>query len=169
MLAVIRAGVERDEFATLYAEHRDAMVRLAFLLTSDTGRAEELVADAFIRVWSAWREGEVRDVRAYLRRAVVNASHSRLRRQYVERWHARRVDGDSRGIVQHDERVAARDELWQAITRLPTRQREVIVLRFYEDLDVATTADLLSVTEGTVKSQSSKALDRLGTMLEVVR
>lgn len=166
MLAVVRAGVDRDGFAVVYAQHRDAMVRLAFLLTSDEHRAEELVADAFSRVWQRWRAGEVHDVRPYLRRAVVNAANSRLRRRYLERRHARRVAGDGRGVVQLDEAAAARDEVWQAIRRLPERQRQVIVLRFYEDLTVAETAHLLGVSEGTVKSQSAKAFDRLGAVLE---
>ena len=166
MLAVVRAGIDRDGFAVVYAEHRDAMVRLAFLLTSDLHRAEDVVADAFSRVWQRWRRGEVDDVRSYLRRAVVNAANSSLRRRYLERHHAGRVDGDDRGIVQHDEAAAARDELWRAIQRLPVRQRQVVVLRFYEELTVAEVADVLAVSEGTVKSHSSKAFARLGVVLE---
>lgn len=165
MLAVVRAGIDGDGFAVVYAEHRDPMVRLAFLLTSDAHRAEEVVAEAFVKVWKQWRAGRVRDVGAYLRRAVVNEANSSLRRRYLERRHARRVDGDARGIRHHDEVAAERDELWQAIARLPERQRHVVVLRFYEDLTVADTAAVLGVTEGTVKSQSSKAFDRLGAVL----
>ncbi len=165
MLAVVRAGVDRDGFAVVYAEHRDPMVRLAFLLTSDAHRAEEVVAEAFIKVFKQWRAGRVRHVGAYLRRAVVNEANSSLRRRYLEQRHARRVDGDARGIRHHDEAAAHRDELWQAIARLPERQRHVVVLRFYEDLTVADTAAVLGVTEGTVKSQSSKAFDRLEAVL----
>ena len=165
MLAVVRAGVERDGFAVVYAQHRDPMVRLAFLLTSDAHRAEEVVAEAFVKVWKQWRGGGVRDVRAYLRRAVVNEANSSLRRRYLERSHTRRVDGDDRGVLHHDQRAAERDELWQAIARLPERQRQVIVLRFYEDLSVADTATAMGISEGTVKSQSARALDRLGEVL----
>lgn len=165
MLAVVRAGVDRDGFAIIYAEHRDAMVRLAFLLTSDAHRAEEVVAEAFVKVWKQWRAGEVRQVRPYLRRAVVNEANSSLRRRYLERRVTARRTGDDRGVLHHDEEAAARDELWQAIARLPERQRHVVVLRFYEDLTVADTAAVLGVSEGTVKSQSSKAFDRLGTVL----
>jgi RNA polymerase sigma-70 factor (sigma-E family) len=140
--------------------------RVAFRLTSDEHRAEEVVADAFARVWQRWRKGEIHEVHAYVRRAVVNAANSSLRRRYLERWQDRRVDGDERGIVLHDEAAAARSEMWQAILRLPVRQRQVIVLRFYEDLTVAETAQLLGVGEGTVKSQSAKAYARLGAVLE---
>lgn len=165
MLAVLRAGIDRDGFAVVYAQHRDALVRLAFLLTSDEHRAEELVADAFSRVWERWRDGEVRDVRSYLRRAVVNAANSSLRRRYLERWHAQRVDGDARAIVHHDEAAAERDEVWQAISRLAPRQRQVVVLRFYEDLTVAQVAEVLGISEGTVKSQSAKAFAQLEVVL----
>lgn len=166
MFGVVRAGIDRDGFAVVYAQHREAMVRLAFLLTSDEHRAEELVADAFSRVWQRWRKGEVHDVHSYLRRAVVNAANSSLRRQYLERRHARQVGGDGRGVVQHDEATAARDEMWQAIRRLPDRQREVIVLRFYEGLTITEVAEVLGISAGTVKSQSAKALARLESVLE---
>lgn len=169
MLAAVRTGLERESFALVYAEHRDRMVRLAFLLTSDAHRAEEVVAEAFASVWRRWRAGAVQDVGPYLRRAVVNEANSQLRRRYLERRVGARRTGDDRGVLQHDEAAAARDQLWQAIGRLPHRQRQVVVLRFYEDLGVAEVADVLGVTQGTVKSQSAKAFARLGEVLEGVR
>lgn len=169
MLVAAGQEAERDAFATVYAAHHRRLVRLAYLLTSDPQRAEDVVADAFASVWRRWRTGEVEDVGAYLRRAVVNTANSRLRRRYRERSHASRRDGDARGVLQHDQAAADRDEVWQAITRLPTRQREVVVLRFYEDLGVAETAAVLGVSEGTVKSQTHRALDRLSSVLEDAR
>ncbi len=169
MLVTAGQGTQRDAFATVYATHHRRLVRLAYLLTSDPQRAEDVVADAFANVWRRWRSGDVEDVGAYLTRAVVNTANSRLRRRHRERSHAGRRDGDARGVLQHDQAAADRDEVWQAITRLPTRQREVVVLRFYEDLGVAETASVLGISEGTVKSQTHRALDRLATVLEGAR
>lgn len=169
MLTMVRAGVERDGFAAVYATHVDAMVRLAWLLTGDADRAEDLVADAFVKVWKRWRTGEVGDVGAYLRTAVVNTARSALRRRYLERRHAATLSGDDRGVLAHDVAAAEHDELWQALSELSEQQRAVVVLRFYEQLSVAETAEVLGVSQGTVTSASSRATDRLARVLEDVR
>ena len=169
MTTAVRLGLDRGGFATVYAEHHRRLVRLAYLLTSDADRAEDVVADAFVKVWKQWQRGHVEDVGAYLTRAVVNTANSSLHRRYLERATAARRDGDARGVLLHDEDAAMRDELWQALQRLPDRQREVVVLRFYEDLDVAGTAAVLGISEGTVKSQTSRAMDRLQVLMEGAR
>lgn len=169
MLTAVRQGTDRAAFALVYAEHHRRLVRLAYLLTSDPDRAEDVVADAFTKVWRVWRRGEVDDVGAYLHRAVVNTANTTLRQRYRDRTHAVRRDGDDRGVLLPDEQAAQRDQVWQAIQRLPERQRQVVVLRFYEDLDVAATAAVLDVSEGTVKSQTSRAMQRLGSILEASR
>lgn len=168
MLHVV-ADVDERGFAAVYADQVDGLVRLAYLLTSDAGRAEDVVADAFAKVWPRWQRGEVDDLGAYLRTTVVNTARSRLRRRYLERRHAATLDGDGRGVLQHDEAAAEHDATWQAVQQLPQRQREVVVLRFWEDLDVATTAEVLGVSQGTVKSQTSKAMARLEQLLEGAR
>lgn len=169
MLTAVRMGTDRSAFAIVYAEHHERLVRLAYLLTSDPDRAEDIVADAFVKVWKRWQSGGIDDVGAYLRRAVVNTANSSLRRRYLERFRASTRDGDDRGVLLHDERTAQQDQMWQAVQRLPDRQRQVVVLRFYEELDVAETADVLEITEGTVKSQTSRAMDRLAELLEGAR
>lgn len=65
----------------------------------------------------------------------------------------------------HDDRAADHDEVWQALLRLPERQRAAIVLRYYEDLSEADTADLLGISVGTVKSHVSRGMDRLCELL----
>lgn len=166
MRTAVRLGTDRGAFAMIYAEHHRRLVRLAYLLISDPDRAEDVVADAFVRVWRQWQRGGIEDVGAYLRRAVVNTANSSLRRRYLERATAARRDGDDRGVLLHDEDAALQDQLWQAVRRLPDRQREVVVLRFYEDLDVAGVADVLGISEGTVKSQTARAMDRLQVLME---
>ena len=162
---MVRAGVEQASFATVFNTHHRQAVRLAYLLTSDADQAEDIVAEAFAKVYVRWSKGEVRDVGAYLRRAVANEANSKLRRRYLERREAQRRHGDDRGVRTVDEGAADRDQVWQAIQRLPNRQRKAVVLRYYEDLSEAETADVLGCSVGTVKSQVSRGLARMQQLL----
>ncbi len=161
--AAVDAG---DSFAEVYAVHRDPAVRLAYLLVSDRDQAEDVAADAFAKVYRQWRRGGIQNVGAYLRRAVVNEANSGLRRRYRDRAEARRVSGDDRGQLPVEDAAADRDEVFQALRRLPDRQRAAVVLRYYEDLSEAATADALGVAVGTAKSLTSRGLDRLQRELD---
>ncbi|MCC5949230.1 MAG: SigE family RNA polymerase sigma factor [Nitriliruptoraceae bacterium] len=165
MVATVRAGVEASSFATIFNAHHRQAVRLAYLLTSDADQAEDIVAEAFAKVYVRWRKGEVRDVGAYLRRAVVNEANSTLRRRYLARAQASRRTGDDRGVRLVDDQATDHDTVWAALQQLPTRQRQAVVLRYFEDLSEADTAEILGVSVGTVKSQVSRGLDRLGRVL----
>lgn len=158
---VVAPQTPPDSFAAAYNRHHRQMVRLAYLLVGDAGQAEDIVADAFARVWPRWERGEVRDLGPYLRRAVVNHANSRLRRRYLERRVAARRSGDDRGVRLVDDDAADRDEIWAALARLPQGQRSAVVLRYFEDLSEAETAAVLDVSVGTVKSQVSRGLRRL--------
>jgi len=155
------------EFADVFATHRDHMVRLAWLLTSDVHVAEDVVADAFAKVHPRWRRGQVDDVAAYLRRSVVNGANSALRRRYTQRAHERRVTGDDRGIRLLDDEVADRDQVIAALRQLPDRQRAAVVLRFWADCTEAQAADALGVSIGTVKSNTARGMHRLREVLGV--
>ena len=120
----------------------------------------DLVQTALTKVFLAWqRLGEIEAPEPYARKVLVNTATSWWRR----RWHGERPtptlpERPARdGTLDFDER----DLLWRHVTRLPARQRAVLVLRFYEDLSEAETARLLGVSTGTVKSQSSRALATL--------
>lgn len=166
MLTIVKTGVEQGSFATVFSEHHRRAVRLAYLLTSDADQAEDIVAEAFAKVYVRWSKGEVRDVGAYLRRAVANEANSKLRRRYLERMVTQRRSGDDRGVRRVDDGAADRDEVWGAIQRLPDRQRKAVVLRYYEDLSEADTAEMLGCSVGTVKSQVSRGLARLQGLLD---
>jgi RNA polymerase sigma-70 factor (sigma-E family) len=141
----------------LYRQTHVRTVRLAVMLTGDPGVAEELVQEAFVRVWRSW--DKIRDTeaaRAYLRTTVVNLSRSYLRRRTLEVRHRfRRVDD----AVQID--PDARIDLLRAVAKLPARQRACVALRFYEDLSESQTAEVLGISVGAVKSQTFTALQRL--------
>ena len=142
----------------LYRETHQRMVRLAFMLTSDTGVAEELVQEAFVRVWRAW--DRVDNGPAFLRTTVVNLAQSALRRRSLEMRHrVKRIDD----AVEIDPGV--RIDVLRAVGQLPIRQRTCVALRFYEDLSEAETAEVMGISVGAVKSQTHKALQRLGSLM----
>lgn len=165
VVGAVRQGAGPAGFATVYAAHNRELVRFAYLLTGDPELAEDLVADVFAKVLRCWGSTSIDNPQAYLRRAVVNRFNSKLRRRYVSRRYRATADGSDRGVVRSDEHLAERDAMFQALDRLPDGQRTVVVLRFYEDLSVAETAEVLGVTQGTVKSQNARALERLGDLL----
>lgn len=161
VLAMVRAGVEQESFATVFNAHHRQAVRLAYLLTSDADQAEDIASEAFAKVYVRWKKGDIRDVGAYVRRAVANEAKSKLRRRYLERREAAKRSGDERGVIAVDDGAADRDQVWRAIQRLPERQRQAVVLRYYEDLSEAETAEILGCSVGTVKSQVSRGIARL--------
>jgi RNA polymerase sigma-70 factor (sigma-E family) len=155
-----------DGFAGLYREHWKALLRFAWLMTGDAARAEDAVAEALANVWPLWRAGRVRNPSAYLRRAILNELMRGRRRLLLERRHGDRRSGDHRGIRQVAEQVADQEAVWRALLGLPAEQRAAIVLRYFEDLTEAQTAEVLNVSVGTVKSRVSRGLARLRPTLE---
>jgi RNA polymerase sigma-70 factor (sigma-E family) len=150
----------------LYVEEAPRALRLAYLLTGDRSLAEDLVHDAFVRV--AARHRALRDPEAfgaYLRRAVVNRTHSYFRHQRVVRDHLRRQEA-APAAVSHEAAVDRRDTLWQALTQLPPRQRAALVCRYYLDLSERETAGVLGCRPGTVKSAVSRGLAALRAIVE---
>lgn len=167
MGATVADDLELEEgFSELYAAHHAEAVRLAYLLCGHQERAEDAVGDAFVKVWRAWNRGGIENPRAYIRRAVVNTVNSRFRRLALERREAERRSGDARGPERSDERLAQRDELVDALARLPARQRTAIVLRYWADLSEADAAEAMGVSPGTVKSSLSRGIQRLRDLVD---
>jgi RNA polymerase sigma-70 factor (sigma-E family) len=143
-----------------------ALLRTAYLLTGDRGHAEDLLQTALLRAARRWSTaGRAPD--AYVRRILVNLSHDR-RRTLFRRPREAPLPPDPdlvRGTDPGLDRVAERGEMVRALAALPIRQRQVLVLRYFEDLSVEQTAQLLGCTTGTVKSYTSRALSRLRELL----
>ncbi|GAA1628902.1 SigE family RNA polymerase sigma factor [Actinoplanes couchii] len=159
---------ERDEqFHQFVVSRRAALVRTATLLTAgDAHLAEDLVQSALTKLYVAWPAFQRADnPDGYVRRVLVNALTDERRR-----WWRR----SERSMAEVPDRVAAAhhegdvsDGLRVALKELPPRMRAALVFRYFYDLDVADTADALGCSEGTVKSQTARALDRLRTVLGV--
>jgi RNA polymerase sigma-70 factor (sigma-E family) len=148
----------------LYREHAVGLGRAALLLVGDRPSAEDVVQEAFFGLHRRWlRDGTPRDPVAYIRTAVFNGCRSVLRRRALRIrlpdappvWSA-----ESAVVLDEDRRAVL-----EAITRLPRRQREVLVLKFYLDLPETEIASALGVSRGTVSSTASRALTALAGLL----
>lgn len=152
-------------FQVLYRQQWLAMVRLATLLIGDTTHAQDATQDAFVRVHRRWvTHGPPDHPVAYVRKAVVNQCRVVGRRRMLFARKAPLIAGA--GVMADPlDVVGPQRDMAVALGCLPRRMREVVVLRFYQDCDVATTAELLGVSVGTVKSATSKALTKLRRMM----
>jgi RNA polymerase sigma factor (sigma-70 family) len=140
----------------VYKEHWASLVRLGLLLTGSRETAEDLVQDAFVRFNTLSFVPKLPG--SYLRQMGVNAVHDYRRRQRVERTHV------PSGPVPVD--IPEVDETWTAIQRLPSRQRDALVLRFYLQLPFDELSQVLGCPLGTAKTLVRRALARLRRDLE---
>jgi RNA polymerase sigma-70 factor (sigma-E family) len=149
-------GHEQDEFADFYRASRDSCLRAVTAVVGDRELAEEQVAEAFTRAWTSW--GKVRRhaaPRAWVVRTALNLGVSWWRRRHREvplADHDAAVPADPSGV---DPALIA------ALRRLPTRQREVLALRIFLDLDTETTAKAIGIAPGTVMAHLSRAVAAL--------
>ncbi|WP_435148789.1 SigE family RNA polymerase sigma factor [Micromonospora aurantiaca (nom. illeg.)] len=160
MSVVVSRDPLEEEFREFVAARSGALLRTAYLLAGDWATAEDLLQTALTKTYLAWKRlGGIEAIEPYARRVMVNTSTSWWRR----RWHGERPTEvlPERAGVDEIEQQLDRDALWRHLQALPARQRAVLVLRFYEDMSEAQTAALLEISPGTVKSQTSRALNTL--------
>lgn len=165
---------DEQEFAEYFAARRDAVRRTAYLLCGDWHKADDLAQTAFVALHRRWRK--VRDrqaLDAYVRRSVVRAMIDETRRPWRRERQTEVLPESASSEGDIGNTVATRSALLDGLSRVPPRQRAVLVLRFLEGLDVAATAETLKCTEGTVKSQTSRGLaalrESLGDTLDDLR
>jgi len=150
---------DREAFDAFVRARLPDLVRFGRSLTGSTEAGQDLVQDALERTLLAWNRLDSRDdPEGYVRRIMVNRNISIWRK--FGREHATDEVLDRRTEDSHFD-----DDLWQALRSLPTKQRAVIALRYYEDLSEAEIARTLGCSVGTVKSQASKALAKLRVLV----
>ena len=139
--------------------------RLAWASCRDGHRADDLVQSTLEKLYAAWpRVERVDDPFAYARTTLVRTLISEQRRHW---WRAEQSsddphrDGRAPQVASQTAAVESRIVVWEALGRLPARQRQVLVLRYMEDLSVADVADLMRCSEGTVKSTTHDAVTAL--------
>jgi RNA polymerase sigma-70 factor (sigma-E family) len=154
---------DEDRFREFARSQAVALRRSAYLLCGDWHLAEDLVQAALIKVHRAWPR-VVRTDRpvSYARKTLLRCWLDERRRPW--RRAERRAEPVPDGVDQHADPAGAaerddlRGELFRALSAIPPRQRAVLVLRFFESLSVAETAEALGCSEGTVKSQTARGL-----------
>lgn len=162
-LALVSTARSNDsaeaEFVGFVTARQQALLRFAYLLTSDHHTAEDLVQTALAKTYLSW--GRLRDrgaLDAYVRRIIVNENFSLWRRP----WKRNESPSDELPEAEvsspetHDG-----DAMWRIVQTLPTRQRATVVLRYYEEMSEAETAMVLGCSVGTVKSQTSRGIAAL--------
>ena len=151
------------DFEAFAAARGGALYRTAWLLTGDRQLAEDLVQETLARIYVRWRKVARMDhPAAYARTVLVNAhtSHRRLRRNQETPT----ADLTVTDAAPPDD-TALRLTLLDGLAGLPTVDRTVLVLRYWEDLDVGTTAELLRISPANVRTRSVRALERLRAVL----
>ena len=159
-------GAAAGSFDDYVVARSAALLRFAYLLARDRGRAEDLVQDALIKAHRRWDSVALAEhPEAYVRQIVVNEFLSWRRRRSNSELSAPVPDTViSDGSDQH----AERDLMWRALATLRARPRTVLVLRYYEDLTDPQIAELLGCAVGTVRSTASRALTELRRTMGVV-
>jgi RNA polymerase sigma-70 factor (sigma-E family) len=166
----------------LYAEHALGLVRLAVVVTGDRGAAEDIVQDAFLGLYRRWDHlPDTSAPLAYVRTSVVNGCRTALRRRSRLRLGPGGLGGDvdeevpagrggSAGLAESAEASALLGEeqrlVAAALRKLPRRQREAVVLRYYLDLSVEEAAQVMGISPGTVKSATHRGLAAVARTLK---
>lgn len=154
------------EFQTFVTGRWPRLMRTAFLLTGEQHAAEDLVQTTLEQVYVAWRRvASADDPEAYVRRVMINA-HARRYRRKLREFLAPKSDepGLAHEVADTGDRIAQADDrhaLLGALAELPPRQREAVVLRYWEDLTETQTAEAMGCSVGAVKSNAAKGIAKL--------
>jgi RNA polymerase sigma-70 factor (sigma-E family) len=158
-----------EAVAALYQASALSLIRMAYVMLDDLQGAEDVVQEAFYGLYRRWnRLKDVDHAIFYVRAAVLNGCRSALRRRAVRRRlladqpDQRRAASAEAMVIKSEER----EEVIRALTRLPHRQREAVVLRFYLELSDEQIARVMDIRQSTVRSTVYRALEALGRDLK---
>lgn len=160
-----RKQARDEEFQSFVIGRWPRLMRTAFLLTGEQHAAEDLVQTTLEQVYVAWRRvGAADDPEAYVRRVMINA-HARKHRRRLKEFLAPKDDsGLTHELPDRGDRIAQADDrsaLLTALAQLPPRQREAVVLRYWEDLSESQAAEAMGCSVGAVKSNAAKGIAKL--------
>lgn len=168
---IVRARAGEDAAWTeLVRLHQDAVFRLAYLHLGDAAEAQDAAQDCMIRAFRYLRRfDETRPLRPWLLRIVSNLARNRRRSagrywaalQKAAREQPLAAEGPQRGSEQAQDA----DVLWRAVRTLPESMQSVVYLRYFLQLSIEETAQALEMAEGTVKSQTHRALEKLHNVI----
>ena len=171
----VRRDQRRAAFEQFVAESTGSLLRTAYLVTGDSGHAEDLVQQSLFKIARRWsRVVSMENPQAYARRILINVALDDSKRRSRHRAELARQSLPDRppsmpweseiswgALVSADDRL----ELIRALGELPSRQRAVLVLRYFDDLTESEVASALGCSIGTVKSTTSRALEKMRALV----
>jgi len=165
--ALVQNAANGDAAAweSLVGVHQDAVFRLAYLLLGDPDDAMDVAQESFLRAWRHLHSFDAsRPLRPWLLSISANLARNRRRsagRYFAALLRAFRDEPVSERIEEQSVRNFQARELWKAVQKLNVLDQQIVYLRYFLDVPVAETAEILKVAEGTVKSRLSRALEKL--------
>ena len=169
---LIRHAANGDAAAweSLMLTHQESVFRLAYLLLGDPDEAEDAAQESFLRAWKYLKRFDTtRPLRPWLLSITANLARNRRRsagRYLAALVRAFREEPASMRIEEKSMQNMEADELWHAVQNLGMAEQQIVYLRYFLDLSVSETAQVLQVAEGTVKSRLSRALEKLRTIIQ---
>jgi RNA polymerase sigma-70 factor (ECF subfamily) len=155
-------------YTLLVQEHQEAAFRLAYLILGDADDAQDVAQDAFIRAYrNLHRFDTQRPFRPWILQITANLARNRLRAlgrylQAAQRFLRLNISQEAPSNTENESiKSCESQDLWTAVQRLRSEAQDVIYLRFFLELSVAETAEILNIPEGTVKSRLNRALQQL--------
>ena len=169
---LVRSAANGDAAAweSLMVTHQQAVFRLAFLLLGDPDDAEDVAQDSFLRAWKALGGFDpARPLRPWLLSITANLARNRRRsagRYFAALMRAFRDEPASESIEDQSSQKFQANELWKAVQKLNLLDQQIVYLRYFLELPVMETAQILDVAEGTVKSRLSRAIEKLRGIIQ---
>jgi RNA polymerase sigma-70 factor (sigma-E family) len=158
----VRRRGAREGVIELYSEHYGGLVRLAHLVAHDPSIAEDLVHEAFLKLYGAWyRIVDPDKALAYLRTTLVNLARGRARRYQVTLRRRPPPSADAASAEEDVIGLESRRAVLEALRQLPARQRACLVLRHYEDMTESQIAETLGIAVGSVRTHVKRGMAAL--------
>lgn len=162
-IGILEPSADRlAELNRVFEDEYRSLIRFAHFLTGDPGTAEDLVQEAFVRMYRAVPRLADANLKAYARKTILNLSRSAHARRQME---LRATTSTTHEPVTEQRDIAAADEIWRAIMTLSPKQRACVALRYYEAMSEAEIAAALSMSAGSVKKHSDRAMSKLRVLL----
>ena len=169
---LIRHAANGDAAAwePLMLAHQQAVFRLSYLLLGDPDDAEDIAQETFLRAWKYLKRFDAtRPLRPWLLSIASNLASNRRRsagRYLAALTRAFRDEPTSSTIEENSSQHTHANDLWKAVQTLKLPDQQIVYLRYFLDLTVSETAEVLQVAEGTVKSRLSRALEKLRNIIQ---
>lgn len=164
------ANGDASAWEPLVLAHQEAVFRLAYLLLGDPDDAEDAAQETFLRAWNHLKRfDQTRPLRPWLLSIAANLSRNRMRsagRYLAALTRAFRNEPSPASVEEKSAQYMEANDLWKAVQSLSLPDQQIVYLRYFLDLSVAETAEVLEVAEGTVKSRLSRALEKLRVIIK---